>query len=115
AASDGSPDGRRKLARHDRVVIDLFDRDVLSAALGKENVVHAAVLPDGLGARFIAEAKRLVAYRQAPVAAKIRPKKHRSQAAHALASRSGLASGKTPMPGGSRTIKLVKGKATSHE
>lgn len=63
AASDGSADGRRKLVRPGRTVIDVFDRATLSAALGKENVVHAAVLPEGLGGRFIAEALRLIAYR----------------------------------------------------
>lgn len=92
AASDGSPDGRRKLARRDRMVIDLFDRATLSAALGKENVVHAAVLPEGLGARFIAEAKRLVAYRQGP-----RPANNRIGKAKFVKA------------------KKDKGKATSHE
>lgn len=115
AAADGSPDGRRKLARRDRVVIDLFDRDTLSAALGKENAVHAAVLPDGLGARFITEAKRLIAYRQAPSVTQTVSAKPRAKGTRTSDSKRVPGSGKVFVPRRPRTTKLGKGKATSHE
>jgi len=64
-AADGSLDGRRKLVRRDRQVVDLFDREQLSLALGRENVVHAALVPEGVGARFVAVSRRLAAYQAA--------------------------------------------------
>lgn len=64
-AADGSPDGRRKLVRRDRQVIDLFDRQQLSLALGRENVVHAALVPVGVGTHFVAASRRLAAYQAA--------------------------------------------------
>lgn len=62
-ASDGSEDGRGKLVRPGRRVVALFTRDELSLALGRENVVHAALQPVGLGARFLAELDRLSGFR----------------------------------------------------
>src|SRR5690606_17454 len=62
-ATDGSADGRNKLARPGRKVIALFTRDELSLALGRENVVHAALTPAGIGARLLAEAERLAGFR----------------------------------------------------
>ena len=62
-ARDGSADGRGKLARPGRKVIALFTRDELSLALGRENVVHAALTPAGIGARLLAEAERLAGFR----------------------------------------------------
>lgn len=62
-ATDGSADGRNKLARLGRKVIALFTRDELSLALGRENVVHAALTPAGIGARLLAEAERLAGFR----------------------------------------------------
>lgn len=62
-ASDGSADGRGKLMRPGRKVIALFTRDELSLALGRENVVHAALTPAGIGKRLLAEAERLAGFR----------------------------------------------------
>lgn len=64
-ASDGSADGRSKLAKPGRRIVALFSRDELSLALGRENVVHAALAPRGVGARFMAEAERLASLRDA--------------------------------------------------
>lgn len=65
-ASDAMPAGRAKLAGSipaDLPVIDLFCRDQLGLALGRENVVHAAVTSGGAAERLVAEAERLAAYR----------------------------------------------------
>lgn len=64
-ASDGSADGRSKLARPGRRIVALFNRDELSLALGRENVVHAALTLRGVAVRFIAEAERLAGFRDA--------------------------------------------------
>ena len=65
-ASDAMPAGRAKLAGSIPAglpVIDLFCRDQLGLALGRENVVHAAVNSGGAAERLVAEAERLAAYR----------------------------------------------------
>ena len=68
-ASDGSSDGKRKLynAAHARelkpVVMECLTSAELGLALGRENVIHAAVHPGGLAERLILDAQRLTALR----------------------------------------------------
>ena len=68
-AFDGSADGKRKLyaASHrlelDCVVIETLTSAELGLALGRENVIHAAVQPGGLAERLILDAQRLVGFR----------------------------------------------------
>ena len=61
AARDGAADGRLKLAAlaGERPVIALFDSAELSAALGQERVVHAAVMEGGMAERLMREVGRL--------------------------------------------------------
>lgn len=61
AAADGAMDGRAKLraTAGDLPMVTLFARAELSAALGRENVVHAAVAPGRLAERLVAESARL--------------------------------------------------------
>jgi predicted RNA-binding protein YlxR (DUF448 family) len=61
AARDGAADGRRKLAAlaGERPVVDLFDSAELSAALGQEKVVHAAIAEGGMAQRLLREVGRL--------------------------------------------------------
>ena len=70
AAADGGEDGRRKLRRlaPDAPVVALFDRTELSLAIGRENVVHAALKPGGLARKFLRDAARLSGFRAAPEA-----------------------------------------------
>lgn len=74
AAGDASLRGRKKMlggtsggnvdtACTARVVIDLFGIDELSLALGRENVVHAALRAGGLADRFVRECHRLEYFR----------------------------------------------------
>jgi len=71
-ALDGSPDGKRKLyaAAHrlelDCVVIESLTRAELGLALGRENVIHAAVQPGGFAERLIFDAERLLGFRGKP-------------------------------------------------
>ncbi|HEY5048934.1 MAG TPA: RNA-binding protein [Rhizomicrobium sp.] len=71
-ASDGSEDGRRKLvglasARgRSPVVMDCLTSAELSLALGRENVVHAALNPGRLSERVRLDAGRLRGFRPAP-------------------------------------------------
>jgi len=71
-AFDGSRDGKRKLyaAAHrlelDCVVIETLTSAELGLALGRENVIHAAVLPGGLASRLILDAERLSGFRARP-------------------------------------------------
>lgn len=68
-ASDGASDGKRKLynAAHARelkpVVMESLTSAELGLALGRENVIHAAVHPGGLAERLILDAQRLKALR----------------------------------------------------
>jgi predicted RNA-binding protein YlxR (DUF448 family)/ribosomal protein L30E len=68
-ASDGARDGKRKLynAAHARelkpVVMECLTSAELGLALGRENVIHAAVHPGGLAERLILDAQRLKALR----------------------------------------------------
>jgi len=68
-AKDGANDGKRKLynAAHARglkpVVMESLTSAELGLALGRENVIHAAVHPGGLAERLILDAQRLQALR----------------------------------------------------
>jgi len=61
AASDGAPDGRRKLAALAGTlpVVACFTADELAAAFGRERVVHAALAAGRLATEFQAEVARL--------------------------------------------------------
>jgi uncharacterized protein len=65
AAADGAADGRRKLAQLAQgiPVLTLFSSVELSAALGRDNVVHAALAKGGLAERMKVEAGRLAGLR----------------------------------------------------
>lgn len=71
-AFDGSRDGKRKLyaAAHrlelECVVIETLTSAELGLALGRENVIHAAVQPGGLANRLIFDAERLSGFRSTP-------------------------------------------------
>jgi uncharacterized protein len=71
-AADASADGRRKLDGVLRsrglkaATIDLLTRDELGLALGRQNVVHAAVRPGVLADRLKLNAKRLAGLRGEP-------------------------------------------------
>ena len=73
-ALDGSRDGKRKLyaASHrlelNCVVIETLTSAELGLALGRENVIHAAVQPGGLADRLIFDAERLSGFRDRPTA-----------------------------------------------
>ena len=64
AAADGAADGREKLARlaADLPLVTLFGVAELSLALGRENVVHAALSSGGLAERFLRETVRLAGF-----------------------------------------------------
>jgi len=66
AAGDGAADGRGKLRRlaAGLPVIECFRSRELSLALGRENVIHAALAPGRLAGRIAAEAARLAGFRQ---------------------------------------------------
>ena len=72
-AFDGSHDGKRKLyaAAHrlelECVVIETLTSAELGLALGRENVIHAAVQPGGLADRLTFDAERLSGFRAFPV------------------------------------------------
>jgi predicted RNA-binding protein YlxR (DUF448 family) len=69
-AFDGAADGKRKLyaAAHrlelQCVVIESLTSAELGLALGRENVIHAAVQPGGLAERLTFDAERLSGFRQ---------------------------------------------------
>ena len=64
-AGDAGSDGRGQLrGRAGNVpVIALFTGAQLSAALGRQNVVHAALRPGGLARKFLVQAARLAEFR----------------------------------------------------
>jgi len=68
-ARDGGEDGKRKLAQAARragsmaPVIGLFSSLQLDLALGRTNVIHAALAEGGPTTAFIARCRRLAAYR----------------------------------------------------
>jgi predicted RNA-binding protein YlxR (DUF448 family) len=64
-AADGSEDGRRKLRGKRPAkceIIAMFDSRELDLALGRANVIHAAVAEGGLAEKLLAAARRLEAY-----------------------------------------------------
>lgn len=65
AAADGAADGRGKLKAlaGERPVLALFTGAELSAALGRENVVHAALAQGRLAERLTVESARLAGLR----------------------------------------------------
>jgi hypothetical protein len=65
AATDGAADGRRKLAQLAQgiPVMTLFSSAELSAALGRDNIIHAALAKGGLAERMNAEVGRLAGLR----------------------------------------------------
>lgn len=69
-AADASESGRGKLRRigasHDRTVpvIETFDAVDLGAAVGRDNVVHAALTRGRLAEKFLAEADRYAGLRE---------------------------------------------------
>ncbi|MBI1179065.1 MAG: RNA-binding protein [Alphaproteobacteria bacterium] len=65
-ASDAAEDGRRKLHGLAAGVpeVDAFSAEQLSLALGRGNVVHAALREGGLARRFLADVNLLAAYRR---------------------------------------------------
>ena len=72
-AADGSSDGKRKLyaVAHARgqkpAIVDCLSSAELSVALGKENVIHAALKAGALTDRLIFEAGRLAGFRSVTV------------------------------------------------
>jgi uncharacterized protein len=68
-ASNGAPDGRRKLLALVRgtppTIIDCLTGEELSLALGRENVVHAALKSGRFSERLLADANRLRGFRPA--------------------------------------------------
>lgn len=68
-ASDGADDGRRKILAAARAqgldlqVIDCLTAAELSMALGRENVIHAALFPGPLADRLALDAERLRGFR----------------------------------------------------
>lgn len=63
AASDGAEDGRRKVRSavdEDVPVVDLFDRDQLSMALGRDNAVHVLLMKSGGADKLKADIGRLM-------------------------------------------------------
>ncbi len=71
-ARDGAADGRRKLAGAARSrglkiqTVECLTSAELSVALGRENVIHAAIKPGRLAERLIFDAGRLGGFRPAP-------------------------------------------------
>ncbi len=65
AAADGAADGRGKLKAlaGELPILALFTGAELSAALGRQNVVHAALAPGRLAERLIVESARLAGLR----------------------------------------------------
>jgi ribosomal protein L7Ae-like RNA K-turn-binding protein len=65
AAADGAADGRGKLKAlaGELPILALFTGAELSAALGRENVVHAALVPGRLAERLNIESARLAGLR----------------------------------------------------
>jgi len=87
-ATDGAEDGAKKLDRlffaiardtgRTPIVVRLLNVMQMSLAIGRSNVVHAAVRTGGAADRFIEEARRLVRYRHLPADA-IRPSSPRPE------------------------------------
>jgi hypothetical protein len=88
-AHDGAADGKRKLyaAAHrlelDCVVLEALTSAELGLALGRENVIHAAVQPGGLAERLIFDAERLSGFRSRSESPRADASKIESPRAHA--------------------------------
>jgi predicted RNA-binding protein YlxR (DUF448 family) len=74
-AIDGGSDGKRKLDRgfertsHTNFVekaIELFRSDQLDLALGRTNVIHAALMPGSASRAFLTRCRKLALYRSGP-------------------------------------------------
>ncbi|MEH6545235.1 MAG: RNA-binding protein [Sneathiella sp.] len=65
AASDGADDGKQKLKRIAGTLplVDTFNNDELSQALGKENIVHASVGSSGLTKKITLAVSQLSRFR----------------------------------------------------
>ena len=65
AARDGAADGRMKLRSlaKEMPVVEIFDQAELSAALGREHVIHAALEKGAAADRFLRAAHRLEGFR----------------------------------------------------
>jgi predicted RNA-binding protein YlxR (DUF448 family) len=64
-ASDGAADGRRKLRQRlpeGCEIVAAFDSRELSLALGRANVIHAALAKGSLAEKFLAAARRVEAF-----------------------------------------------------
>lgn len=66
AAFDGADDGRQKLKRQagDIPLVELFESNELSKALGRENAVHVSMARGGLTDKFLVEVSRLAGFRK---------------------------------------------------
>jgi hypothetical protein len=68
-AADGAEDGRRKVLAAARAqslepqMIEVLAAEELSMALGRENVIHAALFPGPLADRLVLDAERLEGFR----------------------------------------------------
>lgn len=77
-ASDAATSGREKLARkfvavaraigREPALVTTLSTEQLSLAMGRSNVVHAALIQGGAAQRFRGEAERLERYRSGPIA-----------------------------------------------
>jgi predicted RNA-binding protein YlxR (DUF448 family) len=68
-AREAAPDGERKLqamAGPDIAVLRLFTSDEMSLALGRPNVIHAAVTGGGIAEKLLSAARRAEAYGTGP-------------------------------------------------
>ena len=65
SAADGADDGCKRLRAMagGATVVDLFTNAELASALGRENVVHAAIREGGLARRAVREAAQLAGFR----------------------------------------------------
>ena len=65
-ACDGAADGRRRLAHLAQALplVALYAGPELSLALGRENVVHAAIAAGGAADRILQDARRLLSYEE---------------------------------------------------
>lgn len=67
-ASDGAQDGKKKLQKlaAELAVIGVFDGRELSAALGRDGIVHVALKRGAAAMRFLRETRRLEGFRKDP-------------------------------------------------
>lgn len=75
-AAEAAPDGRGKIDRkfkaiqaskgREAPIVEVLTVAEMSLAMGRPSVVHAALTPGGLTARFLSEAERMLRYRTSP-------------------------------------------------